>query len=137
MKWVTEGRPHVDRCASAWFIRRFVDPRAEFVLIRRGEPVPRGPTPFDLPGVRFGHQNGQVTFDVLLREYPQKTRGLGKIAHLVRDIDLGEFRLAESRGLDTLLYGIRLMESDDGRVLERTGPLFEALRRYYADEAQA
>jgi hypothetical protein len=137
MKWVTECRPHVDRCASAWFIRRFVDPQAEFAFIRRGEPVPRGLTPYDLPGVRFGHRNGQVTFDVLLREYPQKTRGLTKIAHLVRDIDLGEFRLAESRGLDTLLYGILLTESDDVRVLERTAPLFGALLRYYEDEAQA
>ena len=137
MKWVTECRRHVDRCASAWFIRRFVDPHAEFAFIRRREPVPRGLTPYDLPGVRFGHRNGQVTFDALLREYPQKTRGLTKIAHLVRDIDLGEFRLAESRGLDTLLYGILLTESDDVRVLERTAPLFEALLRYFEDEAQA
>ncbi len=136
MKWVTEGRPHVDRCASAWFVRRFVDPRATFLFLRRGDPIPRGATPYDLPGARLGHRDGRVTFDALMEAHPQKDRALSKIAAIVRDIDLGEFRLPESRGLDALLYGILLAESDDLRVLETTALLFDALLRYFGDEAR-
>lgn len=136
MKWVTECRPHVDRCASAWFVRRFVDPRATFAFICRGEPIPRGSTPYDLPGARLGHRRGKVSLDAFLEKYPQKEPALRRVADLVRDIDLGEFRLPESRGLDTLLYGILLGEPNDRVVLETTAPLFDALLRYFRDEAR-
>lgn len=136
MKWVTECRPHIDRCASAWFVRKFVDPKATFQFIRRGDAVPRGATPYDLPGARLGHRGSKVTFDALLDEYPQKNPALARVADLVRDVDLGDFRRPESRGLDTLLYGILLGEPDDLRVLEKTGPLFDALLRFFGDEAR-
>ena len=136
MRWVTECRPHIDRCASAWFVRRFVDPRAAFLFVQPGDLIPKGATPYDLPGARLGHRGGRVTFDALMEAHPQKDRALSKIAAIVRDIDLGEFRLPESRGLDALLYGILLEESDDLRVLEKTAPLFEALLRYFGDEAR-
>ncbi len=136
MKWVTECRPHIDRCASAWFVRRFVDPRASFLFLQRGDPIPRGATPYDLPGARLGHRDGKVTFDAFLEAYPQEDPALATVAALVRDIDLGEFRLPESRGLDALLYGILLGEPDDARVLEKTIPLFEAFLRYFGDEAR-
>lgn len=135
MKWVTESRPHVDRCACAWFVRRSVDRHASFVFVRRGDPVPRGATPFDLPGARFGHRGSRVSFDAFLDECPQKDPAFAKVADLVRDIDLGEFRLPESHGLDTLLYGIALVETDDTVVLEKTAPLFDALLRFYRDGA--
>lgn len=136
MKWVTEGRPHVDRCASAWFVRRFADPRATFLFLRRGDPIPRGASPYDLPDARLGHRGGKVTFDALMEAHPQNDRALSKFAAIVRAIDLGEFRLPESRGLDALLYGILLEESDDLRVLEKTAPPFEALLHYFGDEAR-
>lgn len=137
MKWVTECRPHIDRCASAWFIRKFVDRRATFVFIHRGDPIPPGATPYDLPGARFGHRGHEVTFDALLGEHPQADRALPSLADLVRDIDLGAFRRPESRGLDALLYGILLGEADDARVLQQTTPIFEALLRFFRDEARA
>jgi len=134
MRWVTERRPHVDRCASAWFVRRFVDKRPVFVFIDRGDRAPAGATPYDLPSARLGHRRGKVTFDAFLAEYRRKDRGLARLAALVRDIDLGEFRIPESRGVDALLYGLRLAEPDDGEILRRTHPLFEGLYRYFLQE---
>ncbi len=136
MKWVTECRPHIDRCASAWFVRKFVDSKAAFLFIRRGDAIPKDATPYDLPGARLGHRGTKVTFDALLDEYPDKDPALARVADLVRDVDLGDFRLPESRGLDTLLYGILLSESDDRCVLEKTAPLFDALLRFFGDEAR-
>jgi hypothetical protein len=135
MKWATERRPHVDRCASAWFIRRFVDPKASFLFVGPGERAPPGATPFDLPSAELGHRRGKVTFDALLAKYPsrypRKDRALARLADLVRDIDLASFRLPESRGLEILLYGLLLAEPDDGEVLLKTAPMFEALYQYY------
>lgn len=135
MRWVTERRPHVDRCASAWFIRRFVDPDADFVFVGPGARVPRGGTPFDLPSAELGHRAGKVTFDAFLAKYPtrypRKDRALARTAGLVRDIDLAEFHLPESRGLEILLYGLLLAEPDDRHVLLRTEPIFEGLYQYY------
>jgi hypothetical protein len=72
MKWITERPPHVDRCALAWFIRRFVDPRAEILFVGPGEAAPRGAIPFDLPSAELGHRGGKVTFDALLAKYPTR-----------------------------------------------------------------
>ncbi|MHB1435520.1 MAG: chromate resistance protein ChrB domain-containing protein [Thermoplasmata archaeon] len=135
MKWVTERRPHVDRCASAWFIRRFVDPGAEILFVAPGEPAPRGAIPFDLPSAELGHHGGKVTLDALMARYPdrypRKDRALARLADLVRDMDLAEFRLPESRGLEILLYGLLLAEPDDRLVLLKAQPLFEGLYQYY------
>jgi hypothetical protein len=136
MRWVTERRPHVDRCASAWFIHRFVDTRARFLFVERGEPPPRGAIPYDLPSAALGHRAGKVTFDAFLSRYRRRDRGLTRLANLVRDIDLGRFRIPESRGLDTLLYGLLLVEPDDGEVVRRTAPLFEGLYRYFREEGR-
>ena len=137
MRWVTETRPHVDRCASAWFIRRYVDDRPTFLFVAPGGEPPRGATPFDLPGARFGHRGGRVTFDALLAAHPQRSPGVRRLAEVVRDIDLGSFRRPESRGLDSLLYGLLLVEPDDRRVLRTTAPWFDGLVRLFNDEAKA
>jgi len=135
MKWATESRPHVDRCASAWFIRRFVDPKASFLFIRPGEGTPAGATSFDLPSAELGHHGGKVTFDALLAKYPtrypRKDRALARLADLVRDIDLAAFRLPESQGVEILLYGLLLAEPNDRQVLLKAQPMFEGLYQYY------
>ena len=140
MRWATERRPHIDRCASAWFIRRFVDPAASFVFLAPQAEVPRGATPFDLPGAALGHRGSKVTFDALLAKYPtrypRKDLALSRLAALVRDIDLASFRLHESRGVETILYGLLLAEPDDQNVLRTTDPLFEGLYQYYHGDSR-
>ena len=133
-RWVTERRPHVDRCASAWFVREFVDANAVFEFVGRGEAIPKGSIPFDLPSAPLGHHGRKVTFDALLAKYPRRDRGLDRLADLVRDIDMGLFRIPESRGLDALIYGLLLAEPSDSRILRQTHPIFGGLYRFFRED---
>jgi hypothetical protein len=66
VKWATRAGIHIDRAASAWLIRRFVDPRAEFVFVTDPDDVPDGATPFDMRGVAYGHHDDGCTFETIL-----------------------------------------------------------------------
>ena len=136
MKWVTARRPHVDRCACAWFIRRFVDPHATFVFLERGAPIPARATPFDLPSVRYGHHGRATSFDAFVARRSRTDPGMKRLADLVRDIDLGTFRRSESRGLDALLYGLLLANDSDRDVLGHAEPVFEGLYRYFRGDGR-
>jgi hypothetical protein len=108
-----------------------VDKRPTFLFVDRDERIPRGATPYDLPSARFGHRGNRVSFDALVSAYRRRDRAIARLAALVRDVDLGSFRVPEARGLDALLYGLLLAEPDDRRVLGQAYPIFEALYRYY------
>src|SRR5438067_2178091 len=69
MLWATRARPHVDRCGTAWLIRRFIDPKAEFVFVQPGSDVPAGAEAFDMPNVRFGHRGKDCTFETVMKEH--------------------------------------------------------------------
>ncbi len=88
-----------------------------------------------LPGSRFGHRGRKASFDAFVVAYPEKDVALESIADLVRDIALGECRLPQSRGLDTLLDGISRGDADDAIVLERTAHLLDAPLGVFRDEA--
>lgn len=128
MQWVTTPRPHVDRCATAWLLKRFVDPAATFTFVAPGAPTPKGATPFDTPGAKHGHQGDDCTFETVLKMHKlDKDKALVAVAKLVHDLDFHEMKLPESAGLDAILRGIALAEPDDHRVLERAGVVFDAL----------
>jgi hypothetical protein len=128
MDWVTRARPHVDRCASAWLVRRFVDPGARFVFVAKGDAPPDGATPFDMPGVELGHRGRACTFETMLSHHGLGSdAALAGIAALVHDLDFRELKLPESPGLDAVLQGLVLAEADDHRVLERAAIVFDAL----------
>lgn len=136
MRWATRARPHVDRCACAWALRRFVDPKAEFVFLAAGEAPPKGATAFDLPGAELGHRGTDCTFDTLLKLHKlDKDPALRGLADLVRDLDLHRMERPESAGLDAILHGLRLAEPDDHKVLERAALVFDAL--YARERARA
>jgi len=125
MQWTTRPRPHVDRCATAWLVRRFVDPHATFVF---AESPPAGATPFDLPGVKYGHHGNDCTFETVLKEHKLgKDKALAGVAALVHDLDMHEMKRDESAGLDAILRGILLAEKDDHKVVERAALVFDAL----------
>ena len=65
MRWATRAGCHIDRAASAWLIRRFVDAEAEFVFVDDPDDVPADATPFDMRGARLSHRNGDCTFETL------------------------------------------------------------------------
>lgn len=69
--WITEKKVHIDRCASAWFISRFVDPDPEFIYIAQGESPPEGNT-FDFFGAKYFHHGPDCTFTTLVKSFKQE-----------------------------------------------------------------
>jgi hypothetical protein len=131
MKWATRAGIHVDRTASAWLIRRFVDAEAEFVFVADPDQVPEDATPFDMRGVELSHRGGECTFEAILRRYELDDRALWEIARIVHEADLEDerFDAPEARGLDVLIRGLSMVRSDE-EMLDLTGPLYDGLYEY-------
>ncbi len=136
MRWATRAGIHIDRASSAWLIRRFVDPDAEFVFVSDPDDVPDGATPFDMRGVDYGHQAGpdgeECTFETILRRHDLLDPALWRIAAIVHEADLEDdrFDAPEAPGLDVVLRGLSLTH-DDETVMALTGPVFDGLYDYY------
>lgn len=133
--WLTRPRPGVDRMASAWLIRRFIDPDAEFAFSER---IPPGgdAVPFDMFGVELGHRGDRCTFETLLDHFGLGEPALGRIARIVHELDLrAESVEAETATVGALVAGLRASVPDDRRLLEHGMALFEALFRSWARSA--
>lgn len=126
--WVTRPRPHVDRLASAWFVRRFVDPDARFVFAMP-ETRPPEAVPFDMAGVDLGHHGDRCTFETLLALSRRHDPALAAIAEIVHEADLhdGKYLREEARGLDLAIRGFLACMPDDEHVLAAGLTLFEGL----------
>lgn len=127
-RWVTRPRPHVDRIASAWLIKRFIDPEAEFVFAPPAE-FPKDAIPFDAPGVELSHEGEDCTFETLVRRAKLRDRRLARLAELVHEADLrdGKFPHEEARGIDAASRALLAASSDDHLVLAQGMALFEGL----------
>jgi len=115
MRWVTRSGPHVDRMASAWLIRRFIDPEAEFCFTTDPDELPDGATPFDMRGAELSHRGENCTFETLIARYELTDPALDEIAALVHEADIGDDRyLAPAApGLDLITRSISLVCDDD------------------------
>ena len=135
MKWITRENAKVDRIACPWLIRRFIDAEAEFLFVPADQVLQRaqelGATPFDIPGVRFGHRDGECSFESIIRDHglagdPALER-LAQIVHaadVAADIDV----TPEGRGLAAIAHGFALLHGrDDHRKIELETPLYDAL----------
>ena len=133
-RWVTRPRPHVDRIASAWLIKRFIDPKAEFVFALPAE-FPGDAIPFDAPGVELSHQGEDCTFETLVRRAKLRDRRLARLAELVHEADLrdGKFPHEEARGIAAASRALLAASADDHQVLAQGMALFEGL---YANTAR-
>jgi hypothetical protein len=135
MKWVTRARPKVDRVACPWLIRRFIDPKAEILYV----PVDQvmtvaekdGAIPFDVSNVELGHHGPECSFDAILKKYNLTDRALNRLAVIVRGADTDAKDLTpESRGLEAVAEGFRLVYADDHELLEHEMPVYDALYAY-------
>lgn len=130
MLWITRPRPHIDRTASAWLIRRFIDAEARFAFAPTvAEAQLAGGTPFDMPGAELGHHRGRCTFDALLERYRLADPALDEIGAIVRDVDLDEETpaTAEAAGVDAILRGLADVIPDDQELLHYTERLYDGL----------
>jgi hypothetical protein len=127
-RWVTRPRPHIDRVASAWLIKRFIDPQAEFVFAPPAQ-FPRDAIPFDAPGVELSHQGEDCTFETLVKRARLRDRRLLRLAELVHEADLrdGKYPHEEARGIDMAVRALLAASADDHQVLASGMTLFEGL----------
>ena len=127
-RWITRRRPHVDRIASAWLIKRFIDPEATF-LFADPQDFPTDAIPFDTPGAELSHVGEDCTFETLLKRAGLRDRRLTRLAEIVHEADLrdGKFPRDEARGVDVVIRGLLAAHQDDQEVLRHGLALFEGL----------
>jgi hypothetical protein len=134
-RWVTRTRPGVDRMASAWLIRRFIDPNATFAFTDR----PGGAdVPFDMYTGEFSHQGESCTFEVLAGRFRLKNPAVVKIGQIVHDLDMKETKYdpPEAAAVGRMVEGLRALHGDDATLLEQGIGMFDALARSFeSDEA--
>jgi hypothetical protein len=131
--WATRRRLWVDRVASAWLIRRFIDREARFLWLERPEDCPKEALGFDFDGAAFTHVGERVTFEVLLASFGlEGDRGLTQLGRLVHDLDVGGPPVAEAPGFEAILAGLREDAADDDALLTAAAPMLEALYRRFS-----
>ncbi len=126
--WVTRPRPGVDRSASAWLIRRFIDPKARFAFAPE-ERVPPAAVPFDMFQGGFGHRGDNCTFETLQNDFRIRDRKVKLISEVIHDADLADdkFGRKEGYGIDEVLKGWARQGIPDQELLDRGMQLIEGL----------
>jgi hypothetical protein len=132
--WVTRKGIHVDRMASAWLIRRFIDPEARFKFVpgKGYQPEP-DELRFDMFEAEFTHDGDRCTFEVLLREFELNDASLRAISEIVHEIDLkdGKFGRPDTLGLERLINGIAMANEEDEARLAQGSTIFDGLYEYF------
>jgi hypothetical protein len=126
--WMTRPRPGIDRIASAWLIRRFLDPAARFAFGDRAEAQASGAVSFDMFEGDFTHVGDRCTFEVLCARFGLRDPVVAEIGQTVHDLDLKDGKFGRSAGaiLGPLIEGLQTLHADDADLLERGMALFEA-----------
>lgn len=131
--WVTRHKPHVDRCASAWLIKRFIDKEAVFEFVSRESEMPKGAIGFTLPKAEINPVKGvKTTFDVLMEKYQVKDPIVMKIKDIIRDYEFNEenpdgIQLKETLGVCYVLKGLEKTSRTDAETLFKAFVVMDAL----------
>jgi hypothetical protein len=130
--WATRKAPWVDRLASAWLIKRFIDREARFLWIARPSECPKKAIGFDYDGAPFTHVKDRVTFEVLAAQFGlDQDPALAKIAAAVHFLDVGGIPIAEANGLETMLKGAKEKAQGDDALLAEAMRTFDLLYSGY------
>jgi hypothetical protein len=130
--WATRKPPWADQLASAWLIRRFIDPEAKLLWLDKDQECPANAIGYGYPGATFCNTRDKVTFEEILASFKlDKNAGLARIGALIHALNAGETRVAEAAGVQTLLQGaVRRTESED-QLLAETEMTFDLLYEAY------
>ena len=137
--WITRPRPGVDRMASAWLIRLFIDRQARFGFATDRESVPAHGVAFDMFGAEFSHHGDGCTFETLCSLFGIAGPALSRIAAIVHDLDLkdGRFGAPECSTVGAMIEGLQLAYQDDEALLEHGITLFDSLYRSLEQSGRA
>jgi hypothetical protein len=132
--WATRERLWIDRAASAWLIRRFIDPKAKFLWLKRVKDCPKSAVGFDFDGAEFTHVDSKVTFEVLVSSFNlEQDAGLVWLGALVHHLDVGGIPIAEGPGFATIMAGARSLQPNDDALLKAMTPVLDSLYAGYVD----
>ncbi|WP_137822227.1 chromate resistance protein ChrB domain-containing protein [Pseudomonas sp. D(2018)] len=132
--WATRKRPWVDRLASAWLIRRYIDDGARILWLDSPHDCPADALGFDFDGATFSHVGNRVTFETLQASFELNAPSLGKVAALVHYLDVGGVQPLEAAGIERVLAGLRESISDDDQLLTAASAIFDGLLTAFANE---
>jgi len=136
--WATREHLWIDRVASAWLIRRFIDPKAKFLWLKRVKDCPKSAVGFDFDGAEFTHVDSKVTFEVLLGSFNlEHDAGLNRLGALVHHLDVGGIPVAEGPGFAAIMAGARALQRDDDELLKAMTPVLDSLYAGYAGQSPA
>jgi len=134
MLWVTRHNPHVDRCASAWLIKRFIDKEARFAFISKDDPIPEGAIAFTLPKAEIKPvEKEKTTYDVLVEKYSIRDPIALKIGKFVHDFEIeaeenpAKVKFKETLGLCYVLKGLEKTSRTDNEIVEKGLVVLDAL----------
>ena len=132
MKWVTREYVHVDRTACPWLIKRFVDPKAEFIFVPTEKVLEtakkENATPYDAQSVELGHHGEKCSFDAIIEKYKIKDPAVLEVAKIVRAADTGKLEtVAEAAGLEAVMSGISIVAKDDHEAIAKASIVYDAL----------
>lgn len=134
--WATRKRPWVDRLASAWLIRRFIDPQAQILWLNTPQDCPVDALGFDFDDATFSHVGNRVTFETLQASFQIQKPGLGRIAALVHYLDVGGIQPVEAAGIERVLAGLRETITNDDHLLAAASAIFDGLLAGFVKEEQ-
>ncbi len=134
--WATRRRLWVDRVASAWLIRRFIDRQARFRWLASPADCPRRALGFDFDGAAFTHVGERITFEVLMASFGlEADAALTRLAAMVRALDVGGEPVPEARGFEAVLAGARERCPNDDTLLEAMSTVLDSLYAHFEREA--
>lgn len=136
--WVTRPRPGVDRMASAWLIRRFIDPAARFGFAVDRDAVAKDALPFDMFGVEFSHRGDACTYETLRTMFAIRNATVDRIGEIVHDLDLkdAQYGAAEAPTVAALIDGLQLAIAADDELLAQGMTLFESLYQVFSRDSK-
>jgi|SRR5687768_146359 len=130
--WATRKSPWVDRLASAWLIKRFIDRGARFAWIERPSERPKRAVGFDFDGADFTHVGNRVTFEVLVAAFDLGAdSAIASIGAAVHFLDIGGIPVPDAKGLETILKGARDRARTDDALLADSMRAFDLLYSGY------
>ena len=132
-RWVTRPRPRVDRMASAWLIRRFIDPKATFAFTDHAEGAD---LTFDMYTGEFSHHGDSCTFEVLADRFGLHHHAVSKVGDIVHDLDMKDDKYGppEAAAIGRIVDGLRALHTDDATLLEHGIGVFDALAQSFESD---
>ncbi len=132
MKWITREKVKVDRVACPWLIRKFIDPKAEFIFAPAGEVASKaaelGATLFDMEGCELGHHGEDVSFNSFVGKFNLSDPALVLLGEIVRAADGHPSKPHPAgEGLRWVAFGFSALGLSDQQILEREFVVYDAL----------